>query len=137
MVVQTSSGERRVWEYYNSLRTEGLTEPIVRGVARDITEQRQAAQALSESEQRYRELFENSRDAIYVHDLSGRYVSVNRAAETLSGYRRGEINGQQFSNFLAPVKLKDVLKKLCRKLDDTRENAYEVEIITRGRHRVP
>ena len=30
------------------------------------------------SEERYRELFENSRDAIYVHDLGGRYVLVNR-----------------------------------------------------------
>src|SRR6266446_4535149 len=40
MLVQTRSGERRMWEYYNSLRTEGVATPIVRGMARDITEQR-------------------------------------------------------------------------------------------------
>ena len=137
MLVQTSSGERRVLEYYNSLRTEGVENPIVRGIARDITERRRAEDALRESEERYRELFENAKDAIYVHDLSGRYVSVNRAAEELSGYRREEIIGKHFSNFVAPINLKDVRKNLCRKLDDARETAYEVDIITRGRHRVP
>src|SRR5439155_581230 len=137
MLVQTSSGERRVLEYYNSLRIEGVENPIVRGIARDITERRRAEDALRESEERYRELFENAKDAIYVHDLSGRYVSVNRAAEELSGYRREEIIGKHFSNFVAPINLKDVRKNLCRKLDDARETAYEVDIITRGRHRVP
>ena len=50
--------------------------------------ERKRAEALRESEERYRELFENARDAIYVHDLDGHYTSVNRAAETLSGYTR-------------------------------------------------
>src|SRR5207237_9770425 len=85
MLVQTKSGERRVWEYYNSLRTEGVGTPIVRGMARDITDQRLAERALRESEERYRELFETAKDPIYVHDLKGRYISVNRAAEKLSG----------------------------------------------------
>jgi PAS domain S-box-containing protein len=38
MLVQTATGEKRVWEYNNTLRTEGVTEPIVRGMAHDITE---------------------------------------------------------------------------------------------------
>ena len=42
MTVQTSFGERLVWEYNNSLRTEGVEEPIVRGMAHDVTEQRRA-----------------------------------------------------------------------------------------------
>ncbi len=132
MVVQTSSGEQRFWEYYNSLRTEGVTEPIVRGIARDITEQRQAARALRESEERYRELFENSRDAIYVHDLKGRYVSVNRAAEELSGFSREEILGKHYSRFVAPRYLKDVRKNFCRKLDVPVETAYETTVVCKN-----
>src|SRR5208283_5314862 len=40
MVLMTRSGERRIWEYYNTLRTDGLPAPIVRGMAHDVTERR-------------------------------------------------------------------------------------------------
>lgn len=42
MTVQTRSGEQLIWEYNNSLRTEGVEQPIVRGIAHDVTEQRKA-----------------------------------------------------------------------------------------------
>jgi PAS domain S-box-containing protein len=137
MVVQTSSGEKRIWDYYNSLRTEGVAKPIVRGVARDITEQRQAAKALSESEERYRELFENSRDAIYVHDLTGRYVSVNRAAEELTGFSRDEILGRHYSNFIAPEHLKQARENFCVTLDVPVPTTYEADVVCKNGSRKP
>ena len=137
MVMITSSGERRIWEYYNSLRSEGIAEPIVRGIARDITEQRLSQKALRESEERYRELFENSRDAIYVHDLGGRYVSVNRAAELLSGFDRQEILGKHYSNFISPRNLKHARENFCRKLDAPVETSYEAEVVCKNGHRIP
>ena len=137
MLVQTKSGERRVWEYYNSLRTEGVGTPIVRGMARDITDQRLAERALRESEERYRELFENAKDPIYVHDLKGRYTSVNRAAEKLSGYSRAEIIGRHFSNFIAPSHLRYARESLCRKLDQQAETTYEAEIVSKTGRRTP
>ena len=42
MKVRTATGEIRLWEYYNTLRTEGVERPIVRGMAHDATERRQA-----------------------------------------------------------------------------------------------
>ncbi|HKG58288.1 MAG TPA: PAS domain S-box protein [Pyrinomonadaceae bacterium] len=42
MKVRTATGETRLWEYYNTLRTEGVEKPIVRGMAHDVTERRQA-----------------------------------------------------------------------------------------------
>jgi PAS domain S-box-containing protein len=42
MKVRTASGETRFWEYYNTLRTHGVESPIVRGMAHDVTERRQA-----------------------------------------------------------------------------------------------
>jgi len=47
MAVQTSKGERRIWEYNNTLRTEGVPEPIVRGIGHDVTEQVLAKKALA------------------------------------------------------------------------------------------
>lgn len=132
MFVENKAGERRIWEYHNSLRTEGVTNPIVRGMARDITEERRVQKALHESEERYRELFENSRDAVYVHDLNGRYVSVNRAAETLSGFTRDEIMGKHYSNFITPKHLKSARESFCIKLDAPIETTYEAEIICKN-----
>jgi PAS domain S-box-containing protein len=42
MKVRTATGETRLWEYYNTLRTEGVETPIVRGMAHDATERREA-----------------------------------------------------------------------------------------------
>jgi PAS domain S-box-containing protein len=137
MLVQTRTGERRVLEYYNSLRTEGVDTPIVRGIARDITEARHAQKAVLESEERYRELFENSKDAIYVHDMSGQYTSVNCAAEKLSGYTRQELVGRHFSSLVSPEYARHVREQLCRKLQASGETTYEVELITKQGDRIP
>jgi PAS domain S-box-containing protein len=42
MRVSTRTGERRIWEYDNTLRTEGVAIPIVRGMAHDVTERLRA-----------------------------------------------------------------------------------------------
>ncbi len=42
LLLLTRSGERRIWEYHNTLRTEGLPAPLVRGMAHDITERYRA-----------------------------------------------------------------------------------------------
>ena len=137
MVVQDRTGERRVLDYYNWLRTEGVDAPIIRGIARDITEERRAQNARRQSEERYRELFENSKDAIYVHDMSGRYTSVNRAAERLSGYTRQELTGRHFSSLLTPEYARHVCEQLCKKLEVSGETTYEVELITKQGRRIP
>lgn len=82
-------------------------------------------------------MFENCRDAIYVHDLSGRYTLVNRAAEKLSGYQREEILGKHYSNFIAPRHLKEARENFCRKLDVPIETTYEAEVVCKNGTRMP
>src|SRR5688500_18448646 len=102
-----------------------------------IAERNRVEAALRESEERYRELFENARDAMYVHDLKGTYTSVDHAAEELSGYSREEIVGHNFTEFIAADHVKQVRTSFCGKLATRGQTTYEVDVIAKDGRRVP
>ena len=94
MVVLTKSGEERTWEYSSTIRSEGISSPIIRGMARDITEKVRAEVALQLSEAKFASAFRNSPSAMAITSLRDRrYVDVNQSFEKQLGYTREEIIG--------------------------------------------
>nr|WP_319375606.1 PAS domain S-box protein [uncultured Methanoregula sp.] len=72
-------------------------------VATDITEKREAEDALRESEERYRMLAEHAFDGILIQDLTGSILYVNQSIVRMFGYSRiEEVLGKNTLSFVAP-----------------------------------
>ncbi|MFA6584604.1 MAG: PAS domain S-box protein, partial [Elusimicrobiaceae bacterium] len=64
-----------------------------RGIDRDITEHKAAENVLRESEEKFRNLFESSRDMLMILDEGGRVIECNPASCKMFGYTAQEMLG--------------------------------------------
>jgi len=69
--------------------------------ARLYQQQQAVAEELRASEAKYRELFENAHDAIWLHDLEENIITANQAFATLTGYSVEELSGVKAGDLFA------------------------------------
>jgi len=90
--------EGNAWRVVEAIGNNRLEDPVVAGFIlnfRDITERRQAEEALRQSEKFLESIVENIPDMIFVKDAEDlRLVRLNRAGEALLGYHREELTGK-------------------------------------------
>ena len=89
-------------EYRTNKDASGRTVGMV-GTIQDITERKRSEEAVRESERRFRALFENSGDALIVHDDTGKVVDCNREAYRSLGYTREEFLTLRVKDFAVDV----------------------------------
>jgi PAS domain S-box-containing protein len=84
-------------------------------LANNITERKQAAEALQESEEKYKTLVEDAPIGIYFNDFGGTFLYGNKKAEEITGFKREELLGQSFLKLklLDPKELAKALKLLA------------------------
>ena len=97
------------------------------GIVADISERKKALDALKESEEKFRSIMENSADAIFITDQTGRYVYVNKKATELLGYPVDEILGKEITD-LSPEEKKSEFIDLFTVLLKTSKLSTEIEL---------
>lgn len=105
---------RRIWGqlYFRSIRM-GMTRSVLvlvqdltaererlilkekhnQRLLEEIAERRRAEEALRSSEARYRTLFDESRDAVYIAERDGTFIEANQSLMDLTGYSKDEMAG--------------------------------------------
>jgi PAS domain S-box-containing protein len=116
MVVVTKSGKQRIWEYHNTLRTEGVAPPIARGVAHDVTEQKRMERELRRSEEKFAKAFLASPHGIAITTLNdGRIVDVNRSLLEMAGLRSEQVIGRtagELGIFVSPREREEIVAEI-------------------------
>ncbi len=102
MRLRAKNGSERVWLYRNVKYEEQGMRPVVLGHALDATYQIRGDQALKESKERFRKLFEDAPIAYHEMDPSGVLRRVNRAEGALLGWSAREMMGRHITDFVVP-----------------------------------
>lgn len=92
---------------------------------------------LSESEIRYRVLFEGSHDATFILNTDGINIAANKRAEELLGYSTEELEGRSFRDIVTEPSIKNAKEKLEKLLAGKKIREYERNINTKDGRTVP
>ncbi len=110
------NGNTRVLEYRNAMSVDLQGNKIVICNSRDVTEQLGVQKALSESEEKFRNIFNSLHDPYYKTDLDGVIQIISPAIYEIFGYQAEELVGQYTSMlYKDPNERKLLLKELKNK----------------------
>ncbi|MCX6221186.1 MAG: PAS domain S-box protein [Bacteroidia bacterium] len=101
------------------------------GIGHDVTERKQAEEALRKSEEKYRNIYENTQEGIFQTTVNGTYISVNPALAKMYGYEspeelmksRSDIAKESYSN----SEERDRFLKLMEEQGSVKGYEYEVK----------
>lgn len=125
--IRTAAGtEKWVWERGVALKVDGEDEAMLEGYIIDISDRKNAQEAIVASEKEYRELVENIGDIIYIVDGNGTIKYFNEAFRRATNYNREELFGKKFSDFIVPDSYEEAEKVFKRQLGGEDVGAFEL-----------
>ena len=122
-----------VW--LEAVGTNLLTDATIRGIvlnARDVSERKRADRELRESEERYRDLFDNASDLVCMADPDGSLLYVNQAWQHGPGYAEDEITEMKLLDIVHPDSREHYIKVLERVLLGERLDHVELIFVPKA-----
>ena len=139
---RTLWNNKKVWfEFSNSfIHLDGIGK-IVLSVINDITKRKNAEFELLKNEKRYRMLFNNGNDAVFVNHLRDdnrfdQFIEVNDIACFRLGYTRDELQGMDLYTTI-PEKYKNELDNAVAELHRVNHTIFEVQQIRKDKRLIP
>ncbi len=112
----------------HELQFEGRDARLV--LAIDVTERESVSEAIRESEERYRHLIDNARDAIFTLSRDALFASLNPAFEMITGLHRDEWIGKSFTTLVHPDDLGLANEQFMNNMTGIQSPVYELRIAT-------
>jgi diguanylate cyclase (GGDEF)-like protein/PAS domain S-box-containing protein len=110
-MVRRRDGQKRCFAASVALIRNGRGDKVgFRGVGRDVTEWKKTEDALRESEQRFRDLYDNAPVGYHEIDGEGRYLRVNRTELQMLGYAEHEMVGRPAWEFIVETVSQSAIK---------------------------
>jgi|SRR5262245_51325507 len=108
-------------------------QPCVLAAILDVTAEKQALDALRESEAKFRLLVETTRFAIFIYDSDGTYLYFNPIVEAFTGYSADELRSVKVWDLIHPD-LRDFVRSRAqaRLRGETVPSRFEIKIIAKG-----
>ena len=105
----------------NSILITWKGNPATLNFLSDITERKKSEEALRDSEEKYRTLYNNIPDIIYSLDKSGNIITVNQTAFSRYGYEPEMIIGKPFIIFVHPEDIEKIVNSFHSAIQNNRE----------------
>lgn len=110
------------------LYKEGVPYGIM-GIARDITEHRNAEAALRKSEEKYRKIFESLHDVYYLTDKDGIITEISPSVTKQAGWDPGDVIGHPVTDFYLDPSSRETFTKILK--EEGAVNDYELQLLAK------
>lgn len=113
--IKTGRGEVR-WIEINRSRVEYRGEQVRLRFIRDVTERIRSEEALRESEQKLKQIFDNASDEIIHVDTHGNIIDINWKCKDITGYEPEEVIGRNIADLdlFEPAELSKLIEELSK-----------------------